>query len=88
MSPLRYRSDIELTRSQPPMWSGKRVFSVLYRSPFLPTHRTSRRHSTRCIAFQLLAMSAQGQYTGVGTSLTAGLGIVGAFMIALHIARD
>jgi hypothetical protein len=36
----------------------------------------------------LMAMSVQAQYTGMGTMLSAGLGIVGAFMIALHIARD
>ena len=36
----------------------------------------------------LLAMSLAGQYTGGGTILSAGLGIVGAFMVALHIAKD
>ena len=36
----------------------------------------------------MLAMTLTGQYTGVGTMLSASLGIVGAFMIALHIAKD
>jgi hypothetical protein len=36
----------------------------------------------------LLAMSLAGQYTGGGTILSAALGIVGAFMVALHIAKD
>lgn len=36
----------------------------------------------------ILEMSAVGQYTGEGTILSAILGVVGAFMIALHIAQD
>ena len=36
----------------------------------------------------ILAMTLAGQYTGGGTILSAALGIVGAFMIALHIAKD
>jgi len=36
----------------------------------------------------ILAMTLAGQYTGVGTILSATLGIGGAFMIALHIAKD
>jgi hypothetical protein len=36
----------------------------------------------------MLAMTLVGQYTGVGTILSGSLGIVGAFMIALHIAKD
>ncbi len=36
----------------------------------------------------ILAMTLVGQYTGAGTILSATLGIVGAFMIALHIAKD
>jgi hypothetical protein len=33
-------------------------------------------------------MTLAGQYTGGGTILSATLGIAGAFMIALHIAKD
>ncbi len=36
----------------------------------------------------MLAMTLSGQYTGGGTILSASLGIIGAFTIALHIARD
>ncbi len=36
----------------------------------------------------ILAMTLAGQYTGGGTILSAALGIIGAFMIALHIAKD
>jgi hypothetical protein len=36
----------------------------------------------------ILAMTLAGQYTGGGTIVSASLGIVGAFMIALHIAKD
>lgn len=36
----------------------------------------------------LLSMTIVGQYTGGGTLLSAALGVVGAFMIALHIAKD
>lgn len=36
----------------------------------------------------ILAMTVVGQYTGGGTILSAALGTVGAFMIALHIAKD
>lgn len=36
----------------------------------------------------MLAMTLAGQYTGVGTIMSASLGIAGAFMIALHIAKD
>ena len=36
----------------------------------------------------ILAMTLAGQYTGGGTILSAALGICGAFMIALHIAKD
>jgi hypothetical protein len=36
----------------------------------------------------ILAMTLAGQYTGGGTILSATLGTVGAFMIALHIAKD
>jgi hypothetical protein len=36
----------------------------------------------------LLSMSVVGQYTGAGTILSAALGVIGAFMIALHIAKD
>lgn len=36
----------------------------------------------------ILAMTLTGQYTGGGTILSAALGTVGAFMIALHIAKD
>ena len=36
----------------------------------------------------ILAMTLAGQYTGGGTILSATLGIVGAFLIALHIAKD
>jgi hypothetical protein len=36
----------------------------------------------------MLAMTLASQYTGVGTILSASLGIVGAFTIALHIAKD
>ena len=36
----------------------------------------------------ILAMTLAGQYTGGGTILSASLGVVGAFMIALHIAKD
>ena len=36
----------------------------------------------------ILAMTIAGQYTGGGTIVSASLGIVGAFMIALHIAKD
>nr|VFJ91185.1 MAG: hypothetical protein BECKLFY1418B_GA0070995_102418 [Candidatus Kentron sp. LFY] len=36
----------------------------------------------------ILAMSLGCQYTGMGTVSSAVLGIIGAFMIALHIAKD
>ncbi len=36
----------------------------------------------------ILAMTFAGQYTGGGTIVSASLGIGGAFMIALHIAKD
>jgi hypothetical protein len=36
----------------------------------------------------ILTMTVVGEYTGGGTILSATLGIVGAFMIALHIAKD
>ena len=36
----------------------------------------------------ILAMTLAGQYTGGGTILSSALGIVGAFMIALHIAKE
>ena len=36
----------------------------------------------------ILAMSLAGQYSGAGTILSASLGIVGPFMIALHVAKD
>jgi hypothetical protein len=36
----------------------------------------------------LLAMTTAEKYSAVAILVTAGLGIVGAFMIALHIARD
>jgi hypothetical protein len=36
----------------------------------------------------ILAMSLARQYTGGGTILSAALGIIGSFMIALHIAKD
>jgi histone H3/H4 len=36
----------------------------------------------------LLAMASGGAYTKWGVLFTTGFGIVGAFLIALHIARD
>lgn len=36
----------------------------------------------------LLAMTLAGQFTSSGTLLSASLGFVGAFMVALHIAKD
>lgn len=36
----------------------------------------------------ILAMTLAGQYTGGGTILSAALGMIGAFMIALHIAKE
>lgn len=36
----------------------------------------------------ILLMTVAGQYSTVGTLVSAGLGIIGAFMIALHIAKD
>ena len=36
----------------------------------------------------ILAMTLSGQYTGSGTIISAALGIIGAFMIALQIAKD
>lgn len=36
----------------------------------------------------ILAMTLAGQYTGGGTILSVAFGIIGAFMIALHIAKD
>jgi hypothetical protein len=36
----------------------------------------------------LLAMASAGAYTKLGVLFTTGFGIVGAFLIALHIARD
>jgi len=36
----------------------------------------------------LVTMTVTNQYTGLGTILSAGMGIAGAFMIALHIAND
>lgn len=36
----------------------------------------------------LLSMATLGSYSGTGVAVTTGLGIIGAFLIALHIARD
>lgn len=36
----------------------------------------------------ILAMTVSGQYSTLGTLVSAGLGIIGAFLIALHIAKD
>jgi len=36
----------------------------------------------------ILAMTLAAKYTGEGTILSVAFGIVGAFMIALHIAKD
>lgn len=36
----------------------------------------------------LLAMTLVSQYTGSGTIISSILGIIGAFMIALHIAKE
>nr|VFJ45837.1 MAG: hypothetical protein BECKFW1821A_GA0114235_101121 [Candidatus Kentron sp. FW] len=36
----------------------------------------------------ILAMSLAGQYTGEGAISSTVLGVIGAFMIALHIAKD
>jgi hypothetical protein len=36
----------------------------------------------------LLTMTLAGQFTSSGTLLSAALGFVGAFMVALHIAKD
>ncbi len=36
----------------------------------------------------MLTMTVAGQYSPLGILVSAGLGIVGAFMIALHIAKD
>lgn len=36
----------------------------------------------------ILAMTLAGQYTGGGTILSVVLGVVGAFAIALHIAKE
>lgn len=36
----------------------------------------------------ILAMTLAGQYTGGGTILSVALGVVGAFAIALHIAKE
>jgi hypothetical protein len=36
----------------------------------------------------ILAMTLTAQYTGGGTIVSAALGIAGAFMIALHIAKE
>ena len=36
----------------------------------------------------ILAMTLAGQYTGSGTILSVVLGVVGAFAIALHIAKE
>lgn len=36
----------------------------------------------------ILTMTLNGQYSTIGTILSAGLGIVGAFAIALNIAKD
>lgn len=36
----------------------------------------------------ILAMTLTAKYTGEGTILSAALGIAGAFMIALHIAKE
>ena len=36
----------------------------------------------------MLAMTLTAKYTGAGTILSGILGIVGSFLIALHIARD
>ena len=35
-----------------------------------------------------LAMTVAGQYSATSTLVSAALGIVGAFMVALHIAKD
>ncbi len=36
----------------------------------------------------ILAMTVSAQYSTLGTLVSAGLGIIGAFLIALHIAKD
>ena len=36
----------------------------------------------------ILAMTVADQYSTIGTLVSAGLGIIGAFLIALHIAKD
>jgi hypothetical protein len=36
----------------------------------------------------ILAMTVAGQYSALSTLISIGLGIIGAFMIALHIAKD
>ena len=36
----------------------------------------------------ILGMTLAAKYTGGGTIVSAALGIVGAFMIALHVAKD
>ncbi|MDQ3821194.1 MAG: hypothetical protein M3362_26425 [Acidobacteriota bacterium] len=36
----------------------------------------------------ILAMTITGQYAAISTLVSATLGIIGAFMIALHIAKD
>jgi len=36
----------------------------------------------------ILAMTVAGRYSTLGTLVSAGLGIIGAFLIALHIAKD
>jgi hypothetical protein len=36
----------------------------------------------------ILAMALSATYTGVGTIISIVLGIVGAFLVALHIAKD
>jgi histone H3/H4 len=36
----------------------------------------------------ILSITVSGQYSAAGILVSAGLGIIGAFMIALHIAKD
>ena len=36
----------------------------------------------------ILAMTLGGKYTGAGTVLSVAFGIIGAFVIALHVAKD
>jgi len=36
----------------------------------------------------ILSMTTTGQFSSVGTLISVGFGIVGAFLVALHIAKD